>query len=162
MSCRKECMQKTACLMHPCCSKGFCQAGPGQGSVPCEHNMRARGMACRMNASNNIPCHATELQTCQSVGRQSESSRKKRISPLHARMGLLHGPVLIKVGTPIITSELGKESFQRKKQSNTSHKRNETETRNDTETRKTTNAGCVAFTESRVNRLDFLKRDSPP
>ena len=50
-------MQKNACCMHPCRSAGCRQARPGPRSVPCEHNMRARGMACCMNVSNNIPCH---------------------------------------------------------------------------------------------------------
>ena len=49
--------KKNACCMHPCRSAGCCQARPGPRSVPCEHNMRARGMACCMNVSNNVPCH---------------------------------------------------------------------------------------------------------
>ena len=95
MSCRKECMQKTACRMHPCRSKGFCQAGPGQGSVPCEHNMRARGTGCCINVRNNMEndacmpklrhggcprCQITFLGTSEIGG-----SRKARLkAPGHA------------------------------------------------------------------------------
>ena len=63
MSCRKECMQKTACLMHPCCSKGFCQAGPGPRLAEYAIDMRAGYMACCMRVRHAMKncAHMTTL-----------------------------------------------------------------------------------------------------